>query len=62
MIGDHRVTFWGRRFRVCVYPTAGGFSSFVEDRFYRGGTGEHPSPRSAWLAGLALVASTEHHP
>lgn len=49
-------SFKGKRYRMCVYPTANGWGGFVEDaRHYLGGTGECPSRRVALIKAAWIV-------
>lgn len=60
--GDSNVTVRhaGANYRVCVYRTVRGWSSFVEStRYYEGHTGHQTSIRAAWLAALRIVAGVE---
>lgn len=46
----------GRSYRVCVYRTRNGYSSFAESpEAYLGATGEHSSPSTAKLMALCLA-------
>lgn len=55
---NRSVTVRGRRYRVCVYATSGGWGGFAESsRYYVGGTGEQPSRRRAILAALRMVST-----
>lgn len=54
-------TYNGRRYRMCVYRTAGtGWGGFVESsRYYEGGTRAWPSRRLAMLEAARIVARVE---
>lgn len=52
---NRRVTYRGNRYRVAVYRAVNGWSSFVEGRFYEGGTRLSPSPAVAYLRALRLI-------
>lgn len=46
----------GRTYRICVYETARGYSSFAESSTaYLGATGEHRSASTARLCALCLA-------
>lgn len=60
--GDSNVTVRhnGQSYRVCVYRTAQGWSSFVESaRYLEGCTGHQTSIRAAWHAALRIVSGVQ---